>query len=106
MTNQHVKGARVLALIGLLTFTGVGAQAADTVIGFDDLPPNTVVTNQYASADVVFEATPGCSVPLWRTIIQLPGGVAQSGTQALNITGVAEVSTTGVCGHFSIAHQP
>ena len=67
MTNHYMIGVRVLALIGALTFTSLGAQAADTVIGFDDLPPNTVVTNQYASAGVVFEAPPGCRVPARRT---------------------------------------
>jgi hypothetical protein len=77
MTNHYLIGVRVFALIGALTLASLGASAADTVIGFDDLPPNTVVTNQYASAGVVFEAPPGCRVPLWRTIIRLPGGVAR-----------------------------
>ena len=96
--NHHRMGARVLALIGALTLTCIGAQAADTVVAFDNLPPGTTVTNQYASAGVVFDSPPGCPQPIWSQIIQLPPGVAESGTQALNITAVAEVSTSGVCG--------
>jgi hypothetical protein len=76
------------------------AQAADTVIGFDDLPSGTAVNNQYASAGVVFAGIE--TIP---SIIQLPPGVAQSGTQALNITAVAEVSVTGLSGHFSFTRQ-
>jgi hypothetical protein len=76
------------------------ARAADTVIGFDDLPSGTVVSNQYSGAGVVLAGIG--TIP---TIIQLPSGVAQSGTQALNITAVAEVSETGLSGHFPFTRQ-
>src|SRR5579871_335775 len=104
--NLHPLGKResVLGALCFLTILSTQlARAADTVVSFDDFPPNTVITTQYATKfGVVFDAPlgPGCRLQPWRQIIQLPSGVAQSGTQALNITAVAEVSTTGVCGYF------
>lgn len=66
-------------LAALVLLAGWPAVASATTVDFDDLPPGTVVTNQYASAGgpgqgVVFGPLPGGAGDGLRPIIEAPGG--------------------------------
>ncbi len=68
-------------LAGTLGTVRTASRAASTVVGFDDLSAETVVTNQYQAQGVVFGA-PGL-LPVVKDV----GSVeAQSGTQVANIS--------------------
>jgi hypothetical protein len=81
----------------------VSALAADTTIGFDDLPPNTTVTNQYQGQGVYFQASEGL-LPAVRTV---PGGQAHSGTQVVDIDNCfgCEFFTPRTVGRFTDFRQ-
>lgn len=61
-----------------------GARAADTVVGFDDLPASTIVSNQYASQGVTFDENAVGPTGL-QPVIVVPSQPTHSPPNALDI---------------------
>jgi hypothetical protein len=81
-----------MGLAAVTTLLLPGSSLSNTTINFDDLAPNTAVTNQYADVGgpgqgVVFGPLPGGAGDSARPVVQaVPAGQAQSGAQVANIS--------------------
>ena len=73
-----------IAVLGLLLLLPSSAWA-DTTIGFDDLSPGTTLSNQYASAGVVFGPVPGGAAASQPTVVTNVPGQAHSGSHVADI---------------------
>jgi hypothetical protein len=103
----------IAALITSFVLLMPAAHAADTVIGFDDVPPNTPITTQYHALGVDFELPPygslpassqipavWCCIPITRT--SPPGHSSQVASISWSST---EIWTPGVFGAFATYRQ-
>jgi hypothetical protein len=81
--GRHVTG--VVGVAGALALVVPGSALADTTIGFEDLSPGTSVTNQYASAGVVFGQLPGGASASQPTVVINVPSQAHSGSQLADI---------------------
>ena len=94
------------------------AAAADATIDFENLGPETTVTNQYADVGgpgqgVVFGPLPGAAGNGFRPVVKsAPGGLAHSGTQVADVSlcnngncGGAEFYAPGTTGTFQSPRQ-
>ena len=79
-----------------------------TIINFDNLPPGTTVTNQYAAQGVEFGPSPFGVTGLGVEVVNLESGsfkAAHSGTQVANISRGGEIGQTDIWGQFDELHQ-
>ncbi|HEY1355425.1 MAG TPA: hypothetical protein VGF09_03840, partial [Solirubrobacterales bacterium] len=77
----------LLAAVSLVLAAGPApADAAETVIGFDDHPTDTVIANQYASQGVTFDVTPSGPAELHPRVVEPPAGEPHSAPRALDVS--------------------
>ena len=62
------------------------ADAAETVIGFDDQATGTVIGNQYSGQGVTFDVKPSGAAELHPTIVEPPAGEPHSSPKALDVS--------------------
>ena len=79
----------VLAIAAVLTGLSVGPTrvvAAETVIGFDDQPAGTTISNQYASQGIAFDQKPSGPAELHPFVSAPPSGEAHSPPNVLDVS--------------------
>ena len=67
-------------------FAPAGADAAETVIGFDDQATGTTIGNQYAAQGVTFDVKPSGAAELHPTVVEPPAGEPHSAPKALDVS--------------------
>ncbi len=63
-----------------------GADAAETVIGFDDHGAGTIIGNQYAAQGVTFDVKPSGAAELHPSVVEPPSGETHSSPGALDVS--------------------
>jgi hypothetical protein len=85
-TSSRLIGAAVLAVALCAIHSPAVAQAADTVIGFDDQPAHTEIENQYSSKGITFNETPSGLTVAKSTVVAPAGGEAHSPPNVLDVS--------------------
>jgi hypothetical protein len=82
--KQLLLAATTLILAVLIA--PAGADAAETVIGFDDQATGTIIGNQYAAQGVTFDVDPSGEAGLHPTVVEPPAGEPHSAPKALDVS--------------------